>query len=157
MADREWDESWSEQCADLPAECRRCAKEAVGLLRQVITPRAQALAREGFIVPSPESIQYAAEVFDAVAARPGGEHWLQRPDPQASVDVICALANAVDGLEREWDMDAFDAWWTWRDANKTVRQAMGVRTMVNGGAMVRVVKLLVDDIARAEREYGANR
>lgn len=157
MTDREWDERWPGQCADLPAECRCCATKTASLLREIIAPRADALSREGFIVPAADAICHAAEVFDAVAARPGGEPWLQRPKPRQSVDVICALASAVDGLERDWDMDAFDAWWAWRNASKTLRHALDLRAMVNARGVEPATERLVADIARAELEYGANR
>ncbi len=152
-------DGWGDDCADLPARCRAWAGQAAGLLRSVIADEARRWIDQGFVVPSVESLHHAADVFDGIAALDGGEYWLQRPDPAASLHVVCALASAVEGLEREWDLSALSGWWQWRDGPRgdVIAQAMGARAMVNAGGIDRAVEILKTDIARAERDYGANR
>lgn len=150
-------EHWALGSADLPARCRQVALEASTLLRGAVFQESEVLLGEGFVVPSGESLLHASEVFASIAALPGGEFWLQRPDPQASMHVICAVSGTMQGFEAEWDLSALSSWWAWRDAQTVLEQANGARTLVNSGQLEQALALLRADIERAEREYGATR
>ena len=151
------DEHWAIDSADLPFLCREFAKNASERLRGVVRVEAEDLAKQGFLVPSGESLLIASEVFSNIAALPGGEYWLQRPDPVASIHLVNAVAGSVDSFENEWDLSALSTWWSWRDSQGALTQALGARVMLNAGQFERVLALLKADIERAEREYGATR
>lgn len=151
------DENWAACSADLPARCREFAKVAAERLRSVVCSEAENLAKEGFMVPSRESLLHASVVFSNIAALSGGERWLQRPNPVESIHLVCAVAGSVDSFENEWDLDALSTWWEWRDSEGVLAQALGARAMVNAGQFERVLALLKADIQRAERDYGAAR
>ena len=148
---------WALGSADLPARCRQVALEASALLSGAVFQESKVLIGEGFVVPSGDSLLHASDVFANIAALPGGEFWLQRPDPQLSMQVICALSGTMQGFEAEWDLSALSSWWAWRDAQTVLDQANGARTMVNSGYLQQALALLRTDIERAEREYGATR
>lgn len=154
----EHDESWAYGCADLPVRCRMFAQQASDLLRSVVALEADSLALEGFLVPARDALFHAADVFGNLAVLDGGAPWTQRPNPIASINLVCAVVGSEQSFENEWDLDAMSSWWTWRDAQEALLlQARGAQQMVNAGKLDRVVQLLNIDIDRAEREMGANR
>lgn len=150
-------EAWAFGSADLPADCRRLASQASHLLAADVIDESVALIGQGYVLPSRESLLHASEVFANLAALPGGEGWLRRPDPRQSMHLICAVSGALQGLEAEWDMGAFSSWWVWRDDQVVLARANAARAMVNRGQLQRAIELLCSDIDRAEREYGASR
>lgn len=154
------DESWSYGCADLPVRCRMLAQQASELLRNAAAAEADSLACEGFVVPARSALIHAADVFSNLAELDGGAPWAQRPNPVASINLVCAVVGSEQSFENEWDLDALSSWWSWRDGQAVqaiLVQALGAQQMVNAGMLDRVVQLLTIDIDRAEREFGAQR
>lgn len=151
------DESWTKDFALLPWLCRNFAQKASTLIRGDVVLEAHRITLDGFVVPSKESLLHAAQVFENIAALEGGVYWNQRPDPYASIHVVCALIGAIDGFEREWDLAALSTWWQFRDTQTMLQQARSVQQVVNAGHLDRVAELLVLDIERADREFGASR
>ena len=148
---------WAQGSANLAPWCRHAASEASALLKSAVCEESKALSAQGFVVPSCESLMHASDVFAHIAALPGGEYWFQCPDPPKSMQLICALSGAIDGLEAQWDLSALSSWWAWRDTQTALKQADAARRMVNSGLLQQAIALLEADMERAEREYGVTR
>jgi 4-hydroxyphenylpyruvate dioxygenase-like putative hemolysin len=160
MPEENQTESWALGSADLPYRCAETAGHIATLLRGEATREVIQLAGEGFVVPSPQALSHAAAIFEQIARLPGGVHWLQRPRLSDCVQVMVSFCGAIDGFEREMDVDAISAWWHWRDqreARALITQTQHLTAMVNAGELSRVLALYEADLSRAEAQYGANR
>lgn len=88
------------------------AKLIADLLLNPITAEATALSAQGFVVPSPETLANAAKVFVSVHAMPG-ENAAMGGDahtPQQRLDLVCALATSLQGLDDAIDLTWSSAW-----------------------------------------------
>lgn len=146
---------WS-YAPDLGPRCRATAERAIQLVVG-LTQQASALAQEGFAVPAPEALEHAARIFESVQKMPGGENLRHSVEPDERVAIACALASAVEGFEREFDLDAFGAWWDFSETDLTVRQARAVLALVNAGLSTDVLRWTTEDLARHDREEGESR
>lgn len=149
-------ESWK-YAPELGPQSRDAAQQAAQMIRGVMMPAAEALSMGGFVVPSPEALEHAAGVFKGVQAMAGGDNLRHPVLPAERVAVICALASAVQGFEQEMDLDAFGAWWNWRETNEVVRDAAAVLALVNAARGEDVLRWLIEDLQRYDREQGEAR
>lgn len=82
------------------------------LLRQTITSEALGLSAQGFVVPSAQALDNAAKVFDSIHAMPGENAAMGAlaHTPQQRLDLICAFATSLQGLEDALDLSWSNAW-----------------------------------------------
>lgn len=96
----------------LAQHCHTQARVIGELLRKSITREALALSAQGFVVPSAESLDNAAKVFDSVQAMPGENAAMgaMAHTPKQRLDLICALATSLQGLENALDLSWSSIW-----------------------------------------------
>lgn len=126
------------------------------LLESTLALESLALSAEGFVVPSPEALANAAKVFAAVQAMPGENAALgaQAHTPEQRLDLICALATSLQGLQ-----DALELSWSsaWSVAGKTygspVRlQALQVLAEWNAGHAARLLQEMAAAVQMHEQD-----
>ncbi len=142
---------------DLGPRSAQAAREAAQLLRGPLSAQAKELTAQGFHVLPPESLGYAATIFDNVQKMRGGLDLRQDVRPMERISIACALASAVEGFERECDLDAFGMWWTFSQTHPTIQQARTVLWLLNAGRRDEVAAWAEEDLARYKREQGENR
>ena len=96
----------------LAQKANSCAKQVSSILRQAITDEASSLSAEGFVVPSKESLRNAAKVFDALYAMRGGGYAIgdDADTAEQRLDMVCAFATSLQGLEDEFDLSWSNTW-----------------------------------------------
>ena len=94
----------------LAKACAHNAKEIQSLLMNGVSSEARNLLAEGFLVPAPQALAHAAGVFGAIGEMPGGGAALSEETSAQRLDLICAYASALQGMEREVDLQWSSHW-----------------------------------------------
>jgi hypothetical protein len=149
-------ETWP-YAPDLGPRCAKAASEAAALIRGPMRSLAIHLSGEGFLVPAPEALEHAAQIFDSVHRLPGGQSLRHCILPIERVSIACALASAVDSFEQEFDLDLFGGWQDWKERNATIAQARTVLSLMNAARREDVLAWTNEDLARHDREQGETR
>lgn len=119
-------------------------------LRGDVSAEATRLIGEGFIVPAPAALAEAAGVFEAIEAMQGSRPAIKREDsPSQRIDLICALASALDGATREIGLGWSNAWLRALGERRAVIRAAGeVLSAWNAGRqseLIAQMQAAVDD------------
>lgn len=148
---------WDDQLDELAYLCGQETRRLRGLLSNEIKREAENLLGEGFFVPPPEFLDYAAGVFESLSDRPGAALWSDNPDPRHSAEFICAFAALVQGLDEQADLRAFSGWSIFLESS-TLKRAIAVNNKalsVGGGDAL--VEAIAKAFADAKYNWGMNR
>ncbi len=98
---------------ELSREVKTCALALAAVLKGRATDEATQRIAEGFLVPAPGVLTHAAGVFAGVLELRGDAQSYQQLDSEDQrIDLICALASALDGAEHNIDLSWSNHWST---------------------------------------------
>lgn len=120
----------------LAQQCSQESRRIGELLSGQCTDDARAMLLQGFVIPAPETLAHATQIFDAVAAKPGGGWPLGSDTAVQRLDLICAFAGALDGMQQEIELDWSAAWSRYMaqaNVQRVVREASDVLQRWNRG------------------------
>ncbi|PKY09648.1 hypothetical protein B1757_13675 [Acidithiobacillus marinus] len=147
-------------CA-LAMQCTPAAREAARTLRDAVSREADQWLDQGFLIPGPPVWEAAAAIFEQVSQLPGSGSAIRGETTDAQrLDLICALARSIHGLETQLDIAWSSRWSRFRSLSEhydTCTQAAEVLAQCNIGQRENLLTRMHTDVKIIYSEEASNR
>ena len=143
----------------LAQECASLSRQISELMLGPISDEAKRFIAQGFVIPAPEALAHAANVFGEVAKMPGSHRAWSDDSNEERLDLICAFASDLQGLKREFDLDWSEQWRLFEEgkASDTLHNARLILGSWNAGKRMQLLEHMAANVVRHRAREGWER